>query len=118
MMDRFVVHVPKVDNIPLFVHNTHSEIKIQNVPHFSLFLLYNYLGFKGDGRFCERDQCSEDPCYPGVNCYDTESPPFFRCGPCPEGYRGDGINCIPSACEQRPPPCFQVYLFWITHPTR
>ena len=94
-----------------FCTHTHREIKIQNVPHFSpFFLLYNYLGFKGDGRFCERDQCSEDPCYPGVNCYDTESPPFFRCGPCPEGYRGDGINCIPSACEQRPPPCFQVYI--------
>ena len=70
--------------------------------------LFPPLGFKGDGRFCERDACSEDPCYPGVNCYDTDDPPFFRCGPCPEGYRGDGINCIPSACEQRPPPCFQV----------
>lgn len=66
-------------------------------------------GFKGDGRFCERDACSEDPCYPGVQCYDADAPPFFRCGPCPEGYRGDGINCIPSACEQRPPPCFQVF---------
>jgi len=63
-------------------------------------------GFKGDGRFCERDACSEDPCYAGVSCYDSDSPPFYRCGPCPEGYRGDGINCVPAACEQRPPPCF------------
>ena len=75
-------------------------------------------GFKGDGRFCERDACSDDPCYAGVNCYDTSDPPFFRCGPCPEGYRGDGINCIPSACEQRPPPCFQVRNFlFIIHET-
>ena len=64
--------------------------------------------FQGDGKFCERDACSEDPCYPGVSCYDTDAEPFFRCGPCPEGYRGDGVRCLPSACQQRPPPCFQV----------
>ena len=67
--------------------------------------------FQGDGKFCERDACSEDPCYPGVSCYDTDAEPFFRCGPCPEGYRGDGVRCLPSACQQRPPPCFQVNYF-------
>ena len=74
-------------------------------------------GFKGDGKFCERDACSEDPCYPGVSCYDTDQEPYFRCGPCPEGYRGDGVRCLPSACQQRPPPCFQnVECFNIDRP--
>ena len=62
-------------------------------------------------QFCERDMCSDDPCYPGVTCYDTDKDPFFRCGPCPQGYRGDGIQCLPSACQQRPPPCFQVNIY-------
>jgi hypothetical protein len=38
-------------------------------------------------------------------------PPYFRCGPCPVGYRGDGIQCVLDACQKRPPPCFQVNYF-------
>merc|ERR1712213_204916 len=65
----------------------------------------------------KRPECSDDPppCFPKVECRDTNDGPV--CGPCPEGYRGDGINCIPSACEQRPPPCFQgVQCFNIDRP--
>jgi thrombospondin 2/3/4/5 len=35
-------------------------------------------GFKGDGRFCERDACSQNPCYSGVTCYSSTEQPFFR----------------------------------------
>jgi len=50
----------------------------------------------------------QDPCYPGVTCYSAPEQPYYRCGPCPVGYRGDGKTCLPSACQQRPPPCFMV----------
>jgi len=36
------------------------------------------LGFKGDGRFCERDACAQNPCFSGVNCYSSTEAPFFR----------------------------------------
>ncbi|TRY79590.1 hypothetical protein TCAL_11730 [Tigriopus californicus] len=74
-------------------------------------------GFTGDGRFCERDACSSQPCYTGVQCFERADPPYFRCGPCPQGYRGDGQTCLPDACQVRPPPCYQgVECFNIERP--
>uniref|UniRef100_H2ZQX7 TSP C-terminal domain-containing protein n=1 Tax=Ciona savignyi TaxID=51511 RepID=H2ZQX7_CIOSA len=35
--------------------------------------------------------CSEDPCYPGVECVDIDA--GFECGTCPLGYQGNGSNC-------------------------
>ena len=38
--------------------------------------------------------CLEGRCFPGVTCEDVPAPGTgFTCGPCPEGYNGDGITC-------------------------
>ncbi|XP_023227944.1 cartilage oligomeric matrix protein-like [Centruroides sculpturatus] len=48
-----------------------------------------------------RKTCRDNPCFPGVQCYDTVD--GFKCGSCPRGYTGDGISCNPySACNDRP----------------
>lgn len=39
----------------------------------------------------------------GVRCQDTVD--GFRCGPCPDGYVGDGQRCRPPGCETN--PCYQ-----------
>jgi hypothetical protein len=36
--------------------------------------------------------CTESPCFPGVSCVPTTDG-HFKCGRCPFGYYGDGINC-------------------------
>ncbi|XP_034877285.1 von Willebrand factor D and EGF domain-containing protein [Mirounga leonina] len=36
--------------------------------------------------------CAESPCFLGVSCVPTTDG-HFRCGRCPFGYYGDGINC-------------------------
>ncbi|XP_037910379.1 cartilage oligomeric matrix protein isoform X2 [Hermetia illucens] len=44
-----------------------------------------------------------NPCFPGVECYDTGA--GMRCGHCPSGYVGDGRTCKPGyTCAER--PCF------------
>lgn len=63
--------------------------------------------YKGDGRFCERDACAQDPCFEGVPCYAISENPYFKCGPCPQGYRGDGVTCVPDICQRIPAPCFR-----------
>lgn len=52
------------------------------------------------GTFCEADldACEENfqPCYPGVECIDLKPPANasgFKCGPCPAGLTGDGVEC-------------------------
>ncbi|XP_035660212.1 uncharacterized protein LOC118404934 [Branchiostoma floridae] len=48
------------------------------------------------GEFCEADknECEEDPCYPGVVCTDNVAPAAgFTCGPCPSGLDGTGEKC-------------------------
>ena len=29
----------------------------------------------------------------GVECFNVDQPPFFRCGPCPDGLTGNGTIC-------------------------
>ena len=29
----------------------------------------------------------------GVECFNIDQPPFFRCGPCPDGLTGNGTIC-------------------------
>ncbi|XP_077993986.1 uncharacterized protein LOC144447778 [Glandiceps talaboti] len=48
------------------------------------------------GDHCEEDYegCLDDPCYPGVLCFDNIAPESgARCGPCPDGLVGNGFKC-------------------------
>jgi len=46
-------------------------------------------------------RCSPDSCYRGVTCTDTQD--GFRCGPCPDGYYGNGVECRRrTTCKDRP----------------
>ncbi|XP_027551787.1 von Willebrand factor D and EGF domain-containing protein-like [Neopelma chrysocephalum] len=44
--------------------------------------------------------CADMLCFPDVRCEPAEDG-GFKCGPCPAGYRGDGITCE-AQCD---PPC-------------
>ena len=53
-------------------------------------------GLTGDGRrgTCQpiKYGCETRPCYPGVECTDTDDGKFI-CGECPTGYEGNGTVC-------------------------
>lgn len=36
--------------------------------------------------------CSDSSCFPGVPC-EPSAAGHFKCGRCPNGYRGDGVTC-------------------------
>lgn len=57
---------------------------VNNCMHF----LYLFLG-----KSCEEDvdECLSFPCYPSVLCTNTLG--SYKCGPCPQGYEGDGKIC-------------------------
>ncbi|XP_078665918.1 uncharacterized protein LOC144908255 isoform X2 [Branchiostoma floridae x Branchiostoma belcheri] len=69
------------------------------------------------GEFCETDknECEEDPCYPGAACTDMVAPEHgFECGPCPNGLDGTGEKCYDinecvqgQQCEQ-PHNCVNI----------
>ena len=52
------------------------------------------------GQFCESifDACVEnnEPCFPGVACVNVNQT-GYTCGPCPNGYHGDGATCVGKA---------------------
>lgn len=50
-----------------------------------------------------KPRCAATSCFQGVRCTETES--GFQCGPCPEGYTGNGIICTDTD-ECRLNPCF------------
>ncbi|XP_075070145.1 von Willebrand factor D and EGF domain-containing protein [Mixophyes fleayi] len=47
-----------------------------------------------EGKACEEDldECLSTPCYSDVLCTNTFG--SYGCGPCPEGYEGDGRTCV------------------------
>ena len=58
-----------------------------------MFLLITAYG----GRFCAEDYdgCSDIICFTEVACVDQPAPGVgAMCGPCPDGYFGDGEKCI------------------------
>lgn len=38
-----------------------------------------------------RPKCEANTCFRGVRCTDTTD--GFQCGPCPEGFTGNGVIC-------------------------
>ncbi|CAO2592990.1 Thbs4 [Lemmus lemmus] len=48
-------------------------------------------------------RCDSNPCFRGVRCTDTRD--GFQCGPCPDGYTGNGITCS-DVDECKYNPCY------------
>ena len=49
-----------------------------------------------EGTYCEvdTDGCADFDCFEGVECEDVPAPGVGAvCGPCPDGYHGDGAKC-------------------------
>lgn len=47
---------------------------------------------KPSGGVHHKGACADLPCFTGVQC-EPAGDGEFKCGPCPPGYRGDGITC-------------------------
>lgn len=56
-------------------------------------------GYEPAGDHCtDTDGCAGDACFPGVTCTDVPAPGSgHTCGPCPDGYQGDGETCIATS---------------------
>ncbi len=53
------------------------------------------------GRYCgeDIDGCLESACFEGVDCVDNQAPAEGgTCGPCPQGFTGDGSKCLGKLC--------------------
>lgn len=60
------------------------------------------------GALCDADldacEANFQPCFPGVVCNDLPPPANnsgFKCGPCPSGYSGDGLQCLGTCIFHR-----------------
>lgn len=58
--------------------------------------------FWGGSLTAEDDPCDPNPCFSGVACAPAPGG-GVRCGPCPQGYRGNGRHCRRTVtCRDRP----------------
>ena len=58
------------------------------------FLSYLFYKSTYTFNFSEIGLCALKPCYPDTPCTDTpETTPGYKCGDCPIGLEGNGINC-------------------------
>ncbi len=76
--------------------NVTEENPFATSPNFNLFYGKCNCKVGFTGQFCQYkdyDYCKYNPCYPGVNCTNNNATSNADCGPCPEGYFGDGRAC-------------------------
>ncbi|KAK2566477.1 Cartilage oligomeric matrix protein [Acropora cervicornis] len=50
--------------------------------------------------------CMKGPCFPSVDCVNIGNG-LFECGPCPEGFQGDGKSCIDINECVLAKPCYE-----------
>ena len=63
---------------------------------YNYMITYHFTSPAYGGQFCEEDQngCSKIECFQGVACFDVPAPGVGAvCGPCPDGFTGDGEKC-------------------------
>ncbi|XP_069798548.1 LOW QUALITY PROTEIN: thrombospondin-3-like [Narcine bancroftii] len=53
-----------------------------------------------------RSRCDPNPCFETVTCVETYEYPGYRCGPCPEGFTGNGSYCADIDECSYGDPCF------------
>ena len=59
-----------------------------------LLFISDYVGWEGIYCDVDTDGCADFDCFEGVECEDVPAPGVGAvCGPCPDGFYGDGAKC-------------------------